>query len=262
MPHTFDTLTYPGEAMRKAGILLVCGAVVAVAQYLISARAGLIHFAAGEVYIDDRPIERSPKNFPVLKEGQVLRTGRGRVELLLSPSVFLRLGDRGILRMMGTRLDDARVELQKGTALVEVIQLNKEDRVQIELAETSTELRNAGLYRFEAEAGELRVFNGEAIVQAAEKQVSAGRGTKVALRGDLSSAKFDRKNHDAFHEWAARRSFGLFFRDPDAHHQQTRWEYISLGWFTNSDFGTKIRVRVPLRDLVSQEDQKKAQTPP
>ena len=65
------------------------------AQVAISTHSGLIQFTVGSVYVGDKAIHKTTTNLPDLKNGQVLHTGSdGNAELLLTPGVFLRLGQR------------------------------------------------------------------------------------------------------------------------------------------------------------------------
>ena len=50
--------------------------------------------------------------------------------------------------MDDTHLADTRVTLQQGDALIEVVQLPEGNRIQVALADTTTELTRTGLYRF------------------------------------------------------------------------------------------------------------------
>jgi hypothetical protein len=160
----------------------------------------------------------------MLREGQVLRTGHGRAELLLGSGVFLRLGDQSAVRMLDTRLEDTQVELQQGTALIEVVDMARDSDVHIVVGPTRTGFKGSGLYRFEAGPNELRVFGGQAEVFSGGQEVVAPRGRAVHLGDALIVSKFDRRKNDALHEWAARRSFFLFSSNPEAHGRQTNWE--------------------------------------
>jgi len=68
------------------------------------------------VYVDGQRLQKAPLSFPVLNDQQVLRTGRGRVEVLLAPGVFLRLGQQSALRMLDNRLENAVLGVEKGRA--------------------------------------------------------------------------------------------------------------------------------------------------
>lgn len=221
--------------------LLLLGAHAASAQYVVSARAGTIHYVRGRVSVDGQPLQKTPLRFPMLKEGQVLRTGNGRAEVLLGPGVFLRLGEHGAVRMLDTRLESARVEVQEGTALVEVVEMPRGSDVHVVLGPTSTGFKGIGLHRFEAGANELRVLGGHAEVFADDQSVEAGRGKVVHLADTLSVSRFDPRFKDALHQWAARRSFLLYNSNREARSRRTNWEvtvvttHDKLGVATDQD---------------------------
>ena len=76
------------------GVAVLAGTAsfVASAQSVISAKSGVIHYAEGRVLLNDQVIESRSGLFPDIKENQQVRTEEGRVEILLTPGVFLRLG--------------------------------------------------------------------------------------------------------------------------------------------------------------------------
>jgi len=210
-------------------------------QYVVSARAGTIHFTEGEVYLDAQPVRATPMNFPLMADGQVLRTGNGRAEVLLAPGAFLRLDSQAAIKMLNGQLEDTQVELQKGTALIEVVQLPKDARLQIKLGETATSFKGMGLHRFDADARELRVFGGTAEVIANDRKLGAGRGRMVRLGSVPSLAKFNTKETDALHDWSARRSFLLYTSSSEALAQRiTNWESTASGWSWNRDFDVRL----------------------
>jgi hypothetical protein len=179
-----------------------------------------------------------------MRDGQILST-LGRAEVLLSPGVVLRLAENSQLRMDDALLSSTRVTLLQGEALVEIVQLADNNRIQVEVGETSTELVRTGLYRFgifpNGTAPRLRVYGGEALVRSGVKIVNVKRGTATILNGDLTSSPFDRKQKDMLHTWAARRSFDLFMTDPDARDKQTHWQEAGSGYMENKNFGMAFR---------------------
>src|SRR5215469_5031803 len=105
------------EPVRQVGLgalLLVFGGTAAMAQQAISARSGMVHYIEGKVYAGDQPIEEKFGNFPQVKESQVLKTEEGRAEVLLTPGVFLRVGEHSSFRMITNRLIDTRLEFLSG----------------------------------------------------------------------------------------------------------------------------------------------------
>jgi len=244
--------------LRKAyrgqlGLLLFCAGgpwFPLHAQRVVSARAGLITYLQGPAFLDGKRVVLKTARFPQMRDGEALSTGRGRAELLLSPGVMLRLADHSQVRLESSPLSDTRVTLQQGEALIEVVQLAEGNRIQIELGETSTELTRAGLYRIgkaqnatqdSPAQNTLRVYGGEALIRSGLKMADAKRGMAVSLNADLTISRFDRKQKDFFHTWAARRSFELFMSDPEARQKQTHWQPAGSGYVENKNFGVAFR---------------------
>jgi len=135
-------------------VKLSCGVLLAFAttawsQYVVGARSGTIQFTTGDVFVDGQPLLVAPPKFPEVQVGQTLRTGRGRVEMLLGPAVFLRLGQHSSVHLLSSRLEDTQVEVTGGKVLVEIVTLPKDGRIQIHLGNTSTEFKRMGVYRFD-----------------------------------------------------------------------------------------------------------------
>jgi hypothetical protein len=247
------------EASRKRlGVLLLCagGAVFHLsAQRVVSARAGLITYLQGSVAIDGKWLVLKTGRFPQMKDGETLSTdpGRSRVELLLAPGIVLRLAENSQVRMDDTQLSDTRVTLQKGEALIEVVQLAEGSRVQVAVGQTTIDLTRAGLYRIgkaqnatqnSTEQNTLRVYGGEALVRSGLNTADAKRGMAVSLDADLAVSRFDRKQTDSLHAWAARRSLALFMGDPDARRKQTHWQDTGGGYVENKNFGVGFQTYI------------------
>src|SRR6266498_817920 len=127
-------------------VVLTLGSVAALAQSVISARSGLIHYVEGEVYLGDQLVDPKFGQFPEVKENAVLRATVGRAEMLLTPGVFLRLGENSSIKMISNRLIDTRVELLSGTAVVEADDLMKDNAVTIVYKDAHAKLLKKGLY--------------------------------------------------------------------------------------------------------------------
>ena len=223
-------------------------------QKVVSARAGLITFTQGFASLDERRVAIKPTRFPQMKDGEALSTARGRAELLLAPGVILRLAENSRIRLIGTQLSDTQVEMERGDALIEVLQLPEGSRIQIHLADTVTEFARTGVYRFGTAQKTLRVYGGEASVRSGSGSgpmpVLVKRGTAVHLDATLAQEKFDRKQTDALHNWAARRSFDLFMGDPEARQKQNHWQPAGTGYMENKNFSVEFRVYLRRRPLL------------
>lgn len=217
------------------------------AQHVVGAKAGIMQCAQGEVSLDDKQIKLSKGSFLQVYPGQILRTGIGFIELVLAPDIYLRLGIFGRLRIEQNRLDDTRLALEEGSALIEIVQENKWTRTGICLADGEVEIRKRGLYRFEAGSGEVRVYGGSALVSRTGRKATVRSGSMASLGGELSVKKFDAKEGDSLHRWAARRSFDIFqaLSSPSA---QSHWQRLALGWAVSSNY----RIRFFSETLLSE----------
>jgi hypothetical protein len=224
-------------------LLVLCALIGPIsAQKVVSARAGLITLVQGFASLDNRRVALKATRFPQMKDGEALSTGRGRAELLLSPGVILRLAENSRVRLTDTQLSDTQVEIESGDALIEVLQLPEGSRIQIHLADTVTEFTRTGVYRFGSVQKTLRVYGGEASVRSGSVTAVVKRGMTVSLNSALAVEKFDRKQTDALHNWAARRSFDLFMGDPEARQKQNHWQSAGAGYMENKNFGVEFRV--------------------
>jgi hypothetical protein len=196
--------------MGLSGRLVLCsfavaaGSVAALAQSVISARSGLVHYVEGQVYLGDQPVETKFGSFPEVKENQQLRTEDGRAEVLLTPGVFLRLGENSSFRMVTNRLIDTRLEFLSGTAIVEADDVGKDNSVTVVYKDATVHFAKKGLYRLDSDSGGLRVFDGLAEVSAGDNTAEVRDGHVIAL-DTLVVSRFDKNSTDALDRWSARR---------------------------------------------------------
>ena len=230
----------PARRVLLWGMAFAAGTVAAQAQSVISARSGLIHYVEGQVYLGDEQVDSKFGNFPEVKENAQLRTAEGRAEVLLTPGVFLRLGENSSFRMVTNRLIDTRLELLSGTAIVEAEDIPKDNSVTVVYKDASAHVLKKGLYRFDATAGELRVYDGAAQVSAGEKTVQVNEGHQIAL-DTLVATKFDKNLTDALDRWSARRAEYLSMANVSAANTLRGSMYyggmFNSGWFWNPYFG-------------------------
>jgi len=180
---------------------------VASAQTVISAKSGLIHYVEGRVYVGDQQIESKFGEFPDLKDNAQLRTEEGRAEVLLTPGVFLRVGDHSAIRMVTNRLIDTRVEFLAGSALVEVDELLKDNGVTIVYKDYAVQIEKKGMYRFDSEPPVLHVYDGAAMVLYDGKSEEVKPSHLLEMNGELKTAHFDKdKSTDELYLWSRDRS--------------------------------------------------------
>ena len=172
---------------------------------------GTLNYVEGQVSINGQIVNELSAGSTQLHEGQVVATGNGRAEILLTPGVFLRLGDNSAASMVSPDLARTEVELLKGRADVEVDQLFKQNDLLVKIQGDETRLLKTGLYAFNFESGTVRVFDGEASVlpvNGQQKPVVVKKGHELAVNGDREKpTDFDEKtSEDALYNWSSLRS--------------------------------------------------------
>jgi hypothetical protein len=213
--------------------------VCAYSQSVISAHSGVIHYVEGRVLLAGAPVEPKFGQFPEVKNGQELETREGRAEILLTPGVFLRLGENSSVRMISNRLTDTKVEVLTGAALVECAEVLKDNAISLQFGDAEMLLLKHGLYRVDAEPARFRVFDGEAVVRNGSGQVTLKRGHETMLNGVLAANKFDPKEGDELYRWASRRSEYLSVANVSAANtlRSSGAGWSTGGWQFNPWFG-------------------------
>jgi len=211
----------------------------ASAQSVISAHSGLIHFSDGSVFLDDQPIQQKTGRFEQMNNGSELRTQDGRVEVLLTPGTFLRLGSNSAIRMISNDLDNTRVELLSGSAVLDQgsdTLANSSVTVIYNLDEVH--INKPGRYRFDSEPPQLKVETGDAEVKGEGKTVEASAGNVVALDGKLTTRQLlnkpDANAGDALDQWAEARNNSVAQDNQDAAATSDLSKTID-GWQNNPD---------------------------
>ncbi len=140
---------------------------------------GTLNYIEGQVSLNGSPVTKSGSE--VLQPGEVLSTGTGKAEMLLTPGVFLRLGDNSQVRMTSAGLADMRLALLQGQATVEADYLVKDTHLTIDQGMASTRILNKGLYILNATQPFVQVLDGKAEVSANGQKVKVGKGDQVAF---------------------------------------------------------------------------------
>lgn len=209
----------------------------------------MIHFAQGRVLLGDEVVKTKFGQFPQIKESQQLRTEAGRSEVLLSPGVFLRVGEDSSIRMIDTRLTNSRLEFLAGKLLLEAAEMQKGESVAVLYKDATVSLLKTGLYRFDTEPPQVRVFSGEALVEIAGQRVVVGKGRLLPFDGTLAVLKFDRERTDAFDRWSGRRAEHLAMANVYAARsvRDSGMSWRSSRWHWNPYFG--LFTFVPLNGM-------------
>ncbi|HSZ00658.1 MAG TPA: hypothetical protein VK788_14260 [Terriglobales bacterium] len=173
-------------------------------QSVISTHSGIIHFFEGAVYLDDQPLESHPGKFSSVPEGAELRTAEGRAEVLLTPDVFVRIGQRTTIRMVANKLSDTRVELLAGSAVVDSAEPGSGTSVTLIYRNWNVRFFERGVYRIDSDPPRLWVLQGTAEVSAVANQgaLLVKQGMYVPFAPVLVPERSIDEPRDAFSTWA------------------------------------------------------------
>lgn len=224
-------------------IFAVSGAFLtlpAFAQQVISARSGVVQYVEGDVTAGSEILNPKSGEFPALKKNEVLRTQTGRAEVLLTPGVFLRMGENSSIRMVANSLSDTQVEFIEGAILVEATDFLKDNSVSILYNGVKATLQKNGLYRFDGQPARVGVYSGEVEVAGTGKTIAVKGGHQARLTDPLSSSSFDNKlEEDALYRWSSRRSDYVAMANVSAARQiqDSGRYYGSSLWAFNPWFG-------------------------
>ncbi|HEX5227169.1 MAG TPA: hypothetical protein VFW44_05640 [Bryobacteraceae bacterium] len=191
------------------GALTAVGLMAIPALAAASAVPGTLNYVEGQVAVAGQPVTTHSIGTVQLEPNQVIETQQGKAEVLLTPGVFLRVGDRSSARLVSPGLANTRVEVLHGQAIVEVTELFKDNNLWILMDGSSTRLEKQGLYAFNADAQLVQVFDGKAAVEQNDRVKDLGKGKELALNGDWKPAHFDTKAQAAqniLYAWSNLRS--------------------------------------------------------
>ncbi len=187
----------------------LCSPIAVLGQSVISAHSGVLHVSEGAVFLDGKEVNQKYGTFPDIKENSKLSTEAGRAEILLTPGVFLRVGDQSAVRMVTNRLIDTRVEFLGGKVIVESDSPMKDNAVTIVYKDFQVHVRKAGVFEMQTSPEELKVYHGEAEVEANGETTVVRAGRLLPFGRALVSEKFDAKDGDDLARWSMQRSQNL-----------------------------------------------------
>jgi len=183
--------------------LIVCCAIVGFAQnrekFVISAKAGGINAISGEAKVHARG-ESDWQQLVItddLDAGDRVRTAYdGRVEILLNPGSYLRMGGDSEVELSNNSLENLEVRLLRGTAIVEATGADDLDlNINISTPHTKLAIVRQGLYRLNVvpeNATELIVRKGRVILSDSHTKVKGGN--KVVFNAtNVSIAKLTKE---------------------------------------------------------------------
>ena len=186
---------------------ILCCSIVSLAQnrekFVISAKAGGINAITGEASVHSKG-ESDWQQLMItddLNAGDRVRTAYdGRVEILLNPGSYLRVGGDSEVELSNNTLSNLEVRLLRGTAIVEAtgadgLELN----INISTPHTKLAIVRQGLYRLNVipgDATELIVRKGRVILSDSHTKVKGGNKV-VFSASSVSVAKLTKEEKKA-----------------------------------------------------------------
>ncbi|HVY94079.1 MAG TPA: hypothetical protein VHA14_15065 [Bryobacteraceae bacterium] len=216
-------------------------ASLCLAQNVAPSHSGTVDYFEGEVSIDGLQIVSQAARFSTLKEQNVLKTGLGRAEILLTPGVILRVGANSSIRMLDSNLMHTQVQLLSGTAMVEAAESDtdvKDPPVTIFYNGNQAQPVKYGIFEISSDPAQVRVYKGEARVSKGNddwKNVKDGNQISLTDNEKMATSKFDDKVADDLFLWSRDRSSYLAAANISSARtlssaNRTYGGYGALGW--------------------------------
>jgi hypothetical protein len=216
-----------------AGLFLaavLCAPAWAVSDHPATAYPGTLNYVEAQVSIGAQPVDSKSIGTATLEAGETITTQLGKAEVLLTPGVFLRVGDSSEVKMIAPNLTDTEVAIQKGEATVEVTDIHSENRLIVDEGDAATRLEKKGFYDFAADQGIVRVFSGQAEVQENDQHVKV-KGNHAVMLGseNLKAHRFDEDAYEGdLYNWSKLRSSYMAEANADV---APTYQGYGAGWY-------------------------------
>ncbi len=212
-------------------------------KYVIHAKAGGINSVSGDARVlrkgADAPRELTTADD--LEEGDSVRTGAsGRVEVLLNPGSYMRVGENTSVELADNSLDNLLVRLTSGSVVVEAtggdgVKL----AINVKTPQAEAVIIKGGIYRFNVlpdGATEVVVRKGRVLL--GQEEIKGDR--KVLIKGGQTEvAKLDKKQQDALDLWSKERAEELARANRRLQTRPLQTAFNSFGWYAMTSRGRR-----------------------
>jgi len=206
----------PALSALSVAFILCCSAVNLAQnreKFVISAKAGGINAITGQASVYSGGDWQQLMITDDLDAGDRVRTAYdGRVEILLNPGSYLRIGGNSEVELSNNALDSLEVSLIRGTAIVEATGADDVDlNINISTPHAKLAIVRQGLYRLNVIPGdgtELIVRKGRVILSDSHTKVKGGN--KVVFSATTTSVakltKEEKKQAEDVEVWSKQRA--------------------------------------------------------
>lgn len=172
-----------------------------------AASPGTLNYFEGQVSINGNVVNRNQVGYAGMEPNQTLTTGIGKAEVLLTPGVFVRVGNNSEIRLVSADIAAPQVEVVRGEAMVEVDFQPKDARIGVLERGADASIQKVGLYRFNSDTGQVAVIDGKLTVSENGQSKELGKGREVNLMAPkLKAVSFDTKAEDDLYRWSSVRA--------------------------------------------------------
>jgi uncharacterized membrane protein YgcG len=196
------------------------------------ARPGTLNYVEGQVYMGRETLDGKSIGQVEVAPGETLSTAKGKAEILLTPGVFVRVGDESSATMISAGLTDTRMSVDQGEAMIEVAEIHPENNLRVVEDGRATGLVKTGLYDFNENLHVVRVLDGEAMVEDGNRvvKIKSGHMVDLTIGEPLRARKFDKKETEAedLYHWTSLRSGYLAEANAD---EAPAYAYGGFGWY-------------------------------
>ena len=197
-------------------IALLCAVLPSLAaaqnreRFGISAKAGGVNSVVGRVRVTRK--EQQPQvltSTDDLTAGETVTTASSsNAEILLNPGSYFRLGENSEFQFEDISLDNLRLRLMKGSAIIEATGVADMDLgIKVVTEHGEFTIQRSGVYRVDVRPGfaEMAVRKGRASFGPAKTDVAKGGKVVTLTNGGATVAKLN-KSKDSFDEWSKQRA--------------------------------------------------------
>lgn len=180
-------------------------------KYIVSAKPGVVNVVEGEVSIQKFIPFATPDTLIAgdeLQTNDTVRTGStGRVEILLNPGCYLRLGENSEIAFLFDGFDANQLKLLRGSAIVEASVVDAP--ILIQTPKAKLDIVKPGLYRFKVST------DAKTEVAVRKGRVVAGKtaikdGKRATVEESTTAIEALNKNEtDQLDDWSKQRAKGL-----------------------------------------------------
>jgi hypothetical protein len=198
--------------MRRSKLMIIAGTFLAALSTRVwadtTARPGTVNYVEGQAAMGGQALDAKSVGTEI-RESHALTTLNGKVEILLTPGVFLRMGPNSSATLVAASLTNTQVQMDQGHAIIEVDQIFPENHLQVVQGGFTIEMQKKGLYDFDAADHLVRVLDGEAAATngAHRIELKSGHELNSIATGEIKAHGFDKKSAEGdLYNWSRLRS--------------------------------------------------------